>query len=144
LPRFPQELLDAPSARRARPHLELVAEVSASSIPAAAPAPTDDAAVTHIFVPVTCDAPRDPESQRRFEDFWVAKPAPLLDQATVFLPVFPRVPLLQRAIVLPALLSVAVIAAVAVWIAIFVLLSSSMSGAETSDLGAVESNTAAR
>jgi len=121
------------SRRRARPRLELVLEASEPSVMAAPAthdlfADADDAqsvALTHIYVPVTVDPPRDLESQRRFDDFWRAQPMPTPEPPPVFMPLFPRVPLYQRKSFLFALLGAAGALALAMWIGIFVLLSTS-------------------
>jgi hypothetical protein len=120
--------------------LQLVAEASQPNV--RAPAATHDlfgdkdgecsADLTDIYVPIVVDAPRDPESQRRFEEFWHTKPVPVQERPAIFGPVFPRVPLLQRTIVRATLVSAAAIVAVAWWVGIFVLLAAPMSGAEAS------------
>ncbi len=123
---------------RARPRLELVMSSPDWSASAAAPAThgifddEDDeygAAPTQIYVPIVVEAPKDLESQRKFDEFWLTKPA-LAEPPAVFLPVFPKVPLLQRTGVRVMLLVAAAIAIVALFMAGFAFVASSMRAAE--------------
>jgi hypothetical protein len=161
LPRFPLDLPDsdaapqraAPGRWRRRPRLELVVESSETNVPAA-PATHDlfndsddecGVALTHVYVPVTFDPPRDPESRRRLDAFWTAPPRAVPEPPAVYRPLFPRVPLLQRPAFLVAL-SVGAVAALALWIGIAALLwTSSPSSADVEQPAAEgETTTTAR
>ena len=144
LPRFPLDMLDAdavPSSasagRRRRTHLELVTETSESNV-LAAPATHDlfndqddesSVALTQIYVPSPKGTARDQESRGRFDEFWSSTPVSEPEPPPVYLPLFPRVPLLRRRTVLAAL-GAAVVFAVALAFGTFALLAYSSSGAE--------------
>jgi hypothetical protein len=144
LPRFPLDDIAPPPATRGRLRLQLVVEASEPHV-SAAPATydlfDDDAqsvALTHVYVPVSVEPPRDLESQRRFDEFWRTQMPPVQEPPAVFRPLFPPQPLLQRKAVIAALLGAAAIAAVAVWVAIFALLASTMGSTDDEATSEVE------
>jgi hypothetical protein len=136
LPRFPLDMVDVDAAAscvsgRARQHLELVPESTGAMAAGTQDLFADDendVALTEIHVRVTVAPPRDQESQRRFDAFWLAPALPEPEAPVVYRSVFPKAPFLQRPAVRTSLVCAAAIAFVAVWICSFVLVATRLVG----------------
>ncbi len=132
LPRFPLEIVDVDAAAssvswRARPHLELVPDSTGAMAAGTQDLFADDendAALTEIHVRVTVAPPRDQESQRRFDEFWLAVESPEPEASVVYRSVFPSTPFLQR----PAVRISLVITAAAVWICSALFIATALVG----------------
>ena len=131
LPRFPLDMVDVDAAvssvsGRARPHLELVPDSTGAMAAGTQDLFADDendVAPTQIHVRVTFAPPRDLESQRRFDEFWLVEAAPEPEAPVVYRPVFPSTPFLQRPAVRTTLVCAAGIVVVGAWISAAVLVA---------------------
>jgi hypothetical protein len=134
LPRFPLDVPDVDATGRRRPlRLELVVDASESSLRTAAPAmhglfddEGDDHAadLTDVYVPLVVDAPRDPESMRRFDEFWVTQRDPTEELPAVYRPVFPRSRFATlRTVGAFVLLSIAAMLTIATWVGTHAILA---------------------
>jgi hypothetical protein len=110
---------------RAPRRLELVADTDGDVQPGTQDlfSDVDDLALTQIRVPITVAPPRDAESQRRFEEFWLAPAAAEPEAPVVYRSVFPPPPFLERPVVRGVLVGALALAAVATLIGAFMQLA---------------------